>query len=523
MTTTHPIALPSGPLATPDPYGVHAWADGHFVVDSHGRFCLQPGPLDTPPVPLQDVLDAATKQGASLPCVIRVPGVLTERSGRLQRAFDRALEDHAPTADYIPLYPVKVNPSRRVVETLLQTQGRFGLEVGTKAEMALALLQASDHPIHISVNGTKDASYLAMAAEAQALGCHPTVILESQQDISLVRDTADSQTLPLGVRLKPHTQASGRWADSGGPAAHFGFDLASLLRTTPTLAESTLLSRVQVLHMHAGSQITSLQSLKALAQEAAEAYVALRQAGWPLTTVNFGGGLAVDYDAQAGASDTSCDYDVTAYARTLVGTLADVCAVSGQPVPDVQTESGRYLTAHHALVVADATRNPDDRPANGDTQAPEGWTVHLSLFQSMPDAWALGMLFPVLPLDGIHDPMDHRPALLTDTTCDSDGRIKRYVTGYGPMAGMPMPVTPDGRRRLAFCLTGAYQEVLANAHNLFGRPTEVSVQTDHGRVNVTIDRPVQSVASILNNFGYDVKEAHDDPVTPYAQPTARKP
>lgn len=514
MTTTHPSARPPSPLNHHDPYGVHAWSDGHFVVNHQGQLCLRIAPQGAPPVPLEEVVRDATDQGASLPLLIRVPSVLTARAHRLQGAFEDALAGRAPQATYQPLYPVKVNPSRRVVETLLSAHHRFGLEVGTKAEMALALHQARTRAIHISVNGTKDGSYLAMAEEAQTLGSNVTVILERQQDVALAQNAAG---LPLGVRLKPCAQASGRWAESGGPAAHFGFDLEALLRTTPALKDASLLSRVHTLHMHAGSQITSLQSLKELAKEAAAAYVSLRQAGWPLTTMNFGGGLAVDYDGQAGATDASCDYDVETYATTLVGALADACQAAGERVPDVQTESGRFLTAHHALVVADATRNQSEGQVPADTQAPEGWTAHLSLFQSMPDAWALGMTFPVVPVNDIHEPMEQQPALLIDTTCDSDGRVKRYVTGYGPMAGMPMPVTPTGSRRLAFCLTGAYQEVLANAHNLFGRPAEVAVSTHHGRASVSIDRHVQSVTSILEDFGYDAVEVDREPSTPYAQ------
>jgi arginine decarboxylase len=185
-------------------------------------------------------------------------------------------------------------------------------------------------------------------------------------------------------------------------------------------------------------------------------------------------------------------------------------------VPDLQSESGRYLTAHHAMLIADATRNPSE-PAHALSSATaESWTAHMSLFQSLPDAWALGMVFPTLPLEGIHDPLAERPAVLSDTTCDSDGRLKRYVTGYGLMGGMPMPVTDDGHRRLAFCLTGAYQEVLANAHNLLGRPAEVTVGRQDGRMHVQIDRPAQSVASILKDFGYDATEAAADSVSTYA-------
>lgn len=494
-------------------------------MNARGQFCLQPGEAGGDPLPLQDAVAEALRAGAQLPLIIRVPSVLTERASRLRQAFADAFATAAPSASYQPLYPVKVNPSRRVVETLLQAHPAVGLEVGTKAEMMLALHHARTRPIDISVNGTKDADYLDMAVAASRLGSRPTVVLERREDLALLQAAMQrgDLPLPLGVRLKPCAQGSGRWADSGGQDAHFGFDLETLLRTTSELQSSGLMPRMRVLHVHAGSQITSLTSLQGLATEAAAAYVALRQVGWPLCTLNVGGGLAVDYDGQAGTGDTSCDYGVHAYARTFANAVADACQASGEPVPDLQSESGRYLTAHHAMVVADATRKPDD-PAHATSRVTaEAWTAHMSLFQSLPDAWALGMVFPALPLEGIHDPLAEHPAVLTDTTCDSDGRLKRYVTGYGPMAGMPMPVTEDGHRRIAFCLTGAYQEVLANAHNLLGRPAEVTVGHQDGRIQVKIDRPAQSVASILKDFGYEAIETAADSVSTYAAVDRPKP
>ncbi|MXP67726.1 biosynthetic arginine decarboxylase [Pantoea sp. Aalb] len=101
--------------------------------------------------------------------------------------------------------------------------------------------------------------------------------------------------------------------------------------------------------------------------------------------------------------------------------------------------------------------------------------VNFSLFQSMPDAWGIDQLFPVLPLEGLNKTPQRR-AVLLDITCDSDGIIEHYIDGDGIASTMPMPEYDiNNPPMLGFFMVGAYQEILGNMHNLFGDTEAVNV------------------------------------------------
>ncbi|MBC8945971.1 biosynthetic arginine decarboxylase [Xenorhabdus indica] len=124
--------------------------------------------------------------------------------------------------------------------------------------------------------------------------------------------------------------------------------------------------------------------------------------------------------------------------------------------------------------------------------------VNFSLFQSMPDAWGIDQLFPVLPLEGLDKPLDRR-AVLLDITCDSDGIIDHYVDGDGVATTMPMPAyDPENPPLIGFFMVGAYQEILGNMHNLFGDTAAIDVYvSENGEVTYQQSEEGDTVANML--------------------------
>ncbi|WMQ74865.1 MAG: Biosynthetic arginine decarboxylase [Sodalis sp.] len=130
--------------------------------------------------------------------------------------------------------------------------------------------------------------------------------------------------------------------------------------------------------------------------------------------------------------------------------------------------------------------------------------VNFSLFQSMPDAWGIDQLFPVLPLSGLDRPPEGR-AVLLDITCDSDGTIDHYIDGDGIATTMPMPpYDADNPQALGFFMVGAYQEILGNMHNLFGDTTTVDVYVfKDGSLKMNESNEGDTVADMLRYVRLD--------------------
>jgi arginine decarboxylase len=107
--------------------------------------------------------------------------------------------------------------------------------------------------------------------------------------------------------------------------------------------------------------------------------------------------------------------------------------------------------------------------------------VNFSIFESIPDAWAIDQIFPIVPISGL-DRAPSRRGVIADLTCDSDGRIDAYVDADGVDVSLPLHEPEPGKPyRLAIFLVGAYQEALGDIHNLFGDTDAVNVRlSDHG-------------------------------------------
>jgi len=563
-------------------YGIDRWGDPYFDIDHSGNAEVRPG--SGPSVALPHLVTVAREAGMTLPILFRFKGILRHRLDRICTAFVDATARHDYPQRYRLVYPIKVNQQHSVVETLVEHGGeRIGLEAGSKPEL-MAVLGVSPNGGLIVCNGYKDVEYLRLALAGEALGHEVYVVIEKPSELDRILELADEMGIEprLGLRLRLASIGTGKWRDSGGEKSKFGLTAGQLLDTADKLVARGKAGWAQLLHIHLGSQVTNLRDIRTGISEAARVLVGLREAGLPLGHVDVGGGLGIDYEGTRSRSVCSVNYSVEEYADAVVGTLAEICRDAAIDPPQLLSESGRALTAHHAVLVTnvigvdafDAT--PPDIPkkpaitelsgllaqmeefdhraadevyretlhrlkeiqdsfaagrmtlsdramaenigrtimveagkrlqASGRSRealdeleaiTADKMFINLSIFQSLPDIWAIDQLFPIMPVHRL----DHRPtrrAILQDLTCDSDGRVDQYITGEGIEHSLPVHAADGGEYLLGFFLVGAYQEILGDLHNLFGDTDSVDVELgEDGRLLLGPPRKGDTAAELL--------------------------
>ena len=540
--------------------------------------------------------------------MLRFPQILEHRLERLNGAFATSIREAGYGGHYSGVFPIKVNQRRVVVETVAECGARYrtGLEAGSKAELAICLAQDLHPDALLCCNGFKDDDFIRLALRGRQLGKNVVITLEKYTELARVLRISDELGVEpaLGLRFKLHAKGSGKWADSGGDRAKFGLSAAEMVQVARQLEARGLLHTLVMLHAHVGSQLTDIRKIRVAVREAAQAYAQLRVLGVPIQYLNVGGGLAVDYDGSRTTFYVSANYSLQEYADAIVYAVQEVCDTVnnggneglGVPHPHLVTESGRALTAHHALVVlpvVDAigpTRAPADLPeleeplhtlvsdmrdllkditlktyrevyydaaSNKDTMhnlfdlgylsllerahveslysrilaevsrviqgleyvpdefedlpklLADQYICNFSLFQSLPDSWAIGALFPIAPLSRL-DERPTRDATLVDISCDSDGKIGKFIDLRDVKATLPLHPLREGEPYyLGVFLTGAYQDVLANSHNLFGRVNEAHVRVT-GEGEFVLERFVsgQKARRVIENMGYEASELY---------------
>lgn len=526
-------------------YRVATWGDGYFDINSRGAAQVRPAP-DAPAIDLDALTDDILRSGLRLPVLVRFTDILGDRLNRICDAFERAREHHAYAGRYTIVYPVKVNQQRAVVEHLVAAGGaRAGLEAGSKPEL-MAVLALAPPGSTIVCNGYKDRAFLRLALVGQQLGHRVFIVVEKPSELAPIAALADEIGLRpmLGLRVRLASVAAGHWQNTGGEKSKFGLTSAQVVDAVRRMEALGYADCLRMLHVHVGSQVADHAALARAMDETAHLYRGLRALGAPIDCVDVGGGLAVDYEGRGARSFCSMNYGVPDYAELVVGALKRVCDSFDLPAPDIISESGRALTAHHAVlltqVIDSESALPEvparledglspsaqlDRvseelarvlarftagevgfveraaaerkaaavyralamlePASADDRAAvtaardklaAKYFVNFSVFQSVPDVWALDQIFPVMPL-ARHAEAPTQRARLCDLTCDSDGRMDRYVDDEGVDATLPLHPLEEGRPyRLGIFLVGAYQENLGDMHNLFGDTDVVNVE-----------------------------------------------
>jgi arginine decarboxylase len=561
-------------------YNLPNWAEGFFHINAAGHVAALPGlDADTPAIDLFELTEDILRRGLRAPLLLRFDGILRAAVERISGAFDQAREEFGYTAPYRCIFPVKVNQQRHVVEQLVEG-GRalgLGLEVGSKPELLAVMGLELEPGSPLICNGYKDREYVETALLASRLGIRPIIVIEKFTELATVLEASEALGIEpqLGVRMKPRIQGSGRWKDSGGDRSKFGLTTRQIVEVVNVLRAAGKLERLVLLHFHIGSQVTDVRSVKDALREATRTFIGLAELGAPLEFVDVGGGLAVDYDGSNTTGHSSMNYHLQEYANDVVWHLREACEATGLEEPTILSESGRALTAHHAVLVTEVLgvsnytsvddvaplgedehemvakmaevterlellsreereeahreayhdalqlreeamllfnmgqldlegrarveelfwaacgrileiqRGADDVPnelAHLEEAMADTYFLNFSLFQSLPDAWAIGQLFPVLPLHR-HGEEPTRRATLVDVTCDSDGKVEHFVGRSETKRVLEVHSLRQGERYfMAFFLVGAYQEILGDMHNLFGDTNVVHVDLGpHGK------------------------------------------
>lgn len=580
-----------------DIYHIAQWSDGFFDIGENGTLQAYPNASrEQPSIDLFELAQTIKNSGTSFPVLVRFTDILRKRIQTLHEAFATAIKDHDYRGNYISAYPIKVNQQRHVVESILDNgKVNVGIETGSKPELLAALAVSCKHRSVIICNGYKDREFIRLALIGQRLGHRVFIILEKMHEVALVLEESEKLNIVpvLGARVRLSSISEGKWQDSGGEKAKFGFSAPQLLQIIELLRAKNRLHCLRVIHSHLGSQVANISDIQRGMHEASRYYAALRELGAPIDTIDVGGGLGVDYEGTRSRSFFSMNYSVQEYANNIVYTLADICQQHNLPHPNIVTESGRAITAHHAMLITDVISTEpacevDDLPSPEKDAKPiihglwnnlvsltestaleiyhdvcywmsevntmyihgliglkerayaeqvyfatcyklrdvlkpaarahrevldelneklaNKFVCNFSLFQSLPDAWAIDQVFPIMPLSGL----DQRPTqrgILHDITCDSDGRLDMYVNNYGLETTLPLlPYDPNKPYLLGIFMVGAYQEILGDLHNLFGDTHSVHVSlTEEGSYILSHARAGDTVESVLRYVDFDMQ------------------
>ncbi len=335
-------------------YAINFWGEGYFSINAKGNVSVKPDSKLDIELDLLEIAQSLEAKQLSFPVLVRFTDILQDRVNRLNQAFQEACAHYAYQGKYTPVYPIKVNQQRKVVEGILSAQN-IGLEAGSKPEL-LATMALSNQGVVIC-NGYKDRAYIRYGLIGLKLGLQLFLVIEKPVELDLIIEEAQRlQIKPqLGVRVRLASISAGKWQNTGGEKSKFGLHANELLLLINKLKKADMLGCLQLMHFHMGSQIANIHDIKVALREAGQFYVELYKLGAPIKVVDAGGGLGVDYDGSRSRRDSSINYSMEEYAHNIVRCFADICAEQQLPHPDIITESGRALTAHHAVLITNVT------------------------------------------------------------------------------------------------------------------------------------------------------------------------
>jgi arginine decarboxylase len=577
-------------------YNINGWGVDYFSINEKGNVLVTPTKGGVS-IDLKNLLDELTLTDVSAPMLIRFPDILDDRIINISNCFKSASKEYGYKAQNFIIYPIKVNQMRPVVEEIVSHGKKFniGLEAGSKPELHAVIAINTDPESLIICNGYKDEDYIELALLAQKMGKRIFLVVEKLNELRLIINISKRLKVKpnLGIRIKLASVGSGKWEDSGGDISKFGLTSSELLEALEIVEKNKMKECVRLIHFHIGSQVTKIRRIKIAIREASQFYVQLRKLDFNVEFVDIGGGLGVDYDGTASAnSESSMNYSIQEYVNDSISTFVEVSNKNNIPHPNIITESGRSLTAHHSVLIfeaLEATMQPawdeEESVTEEDhelvkelyrlwdnvnqTRMLESWhdalqireesldkfgfglvdlktraqieklfwsiarkiyllaknTKHVpvelkqisrilsdkyfcnfSLFQSLPDAWAIDQIFPVMPIHRLNEePL--RNATLQDVTCDSDGKIDNFISTRNSSHHLPVH-SLKGKEPyyIGVFLVGAYQEILGDLHNLFGdtNAVHVSVNKDGYSIDQVIDG--ETVAEVLDYVQYNSKK-----------------
>ena len=576
-----------------DLYAIRNWGAGYFGINDKGNVMVHPAGPATPSFDLKELVDEVRRRGISLPLLIRFTDVLRHRVVHLNEAFKKAIVEHNYKGNYRGVYPIKVNQHRYVAEQITDAGKpyNYGLEAGSKPELLAVMALLEDPEALIICNGYKDEEYVETALYASKLGRKVVMVVEKPSELPLIAEVARKTGIKprLGMRVRLSTRGAGKWEASGGDRSKFGLSSSELMDAMSFLRETGLMDSFELLHFHLGSQISNIRNVKNALREVGRFYVEVRRLGAPLQYIDVGGGLGVDYDGSQTNFASSMNYTTEEYANDVVFSVMEACDAAQVPHPNLVSESGRAVVAHHAMLVTEVLGNsgfdvppmPEGLPENsphvvknlhaafrdvtnknlletyhdateykdevltlfslghltleqrvlaenlfwsichkilriakeaGDLpeeletlehNLSDTYFCNFSVFQSLPDSWAIDQLFPVMPIHRLTERPTRR-AVLADITCDSDGKIEKFIDKREVKDDLLVHALNDDEYYLGIFIVGAFQEILGDLHNLFGDTNTIQVSLAPGG-GYLIDRVVEgdTVTEVLNYVAYN--------------------
>ncbi len=577
-------------------YNINGWGINYFSINDNGNVQVTPR-KDGVAIDLKELVDELQLRDVSTPMLIRFPDILDSRIEKMSSCFMVAADEYKYKAQNYVVYPIKVNQMRPVVEEIVSHGRKFniGLEAGSKPELHAVIAINTDNDSIIVCNGYKDEDYIELALLAQKMGSRIYLVVEKLNELKLITKIAKRLRVKpnIGIRIKLASSGSGKWEDSGGDVSKFGLSSSEVLEALDYLEKNKLVDCLKLVHFHVGSQVTKIRRIKIALREASQFYVQLCKMGFNIEFFDIGGGLGVDYDGTRSAdSGSSVNYSIQEYVNDAVSAVVDAADKNGFPHPNIITESGRSLTAHHSVLVFEVLETatlptfgeeeevtPNDhelvrelyslwdtlnqprmletwhdaqqireealdrfslglldlktraqverlfwsiaREIHGMTSEmkhipdelrvlpkllADKYFCNFSLFQSLPDAWAIDQIFPIIPLQRL-DEKPERSATIQDITCDSDGKIDNFIStrnfSYYLPVHSPKPREPY---YIGVFLVGAYQEILGDLHNLFGDTNAVHVSVDKNGYSIDQIIDGESVAEVLEYVQYNSKK-----------------
>lgn len=577
-------------------YNMSGWGTSYFGINEKGDVYVTPCKDDTQ-IDLHDVMDELSLRDITPPVLLRFPDILDNRIEKTWSCFKKASDEYGFTGENFIIYPIKVNQMQPVVEEIISHGRKFnlGLEAGSKPELHAVIAVQCQSDSLIICNGYKDQSYIELALLAQKMGKRIFIVVEKLNELEIIAKAAEKLNVRpnLGIRIKLASSGSGKWEESGGDASKFGLTSSELLKALEILEKKEMKDCLRLIHFHIGSQITKIRRIQTALREASQFYIQLHKMGYNVDFVDCGGGLGVDYDGtRSPNSESSVNYSIQEYVNDCIYTFVEAANRNGIQHPNIITESGRSLSAHHSVLVIDVLETAslpemDDEFEPGEASHPlvkdlydiwdnlnprtmlEDWHdaeqirdealdlfshgivdlqtraeiermywsvcreinslakslkhtpeelknldkiladkyfCNFSLFQSLPDAWAVDQLFPIVPLQRLNE-RPTRSATLQDITCDSDGKITNFVTNRNISHILPVhTLRKNEPYYLGVFLVGAYQEILGDMHNLFGDTNAAHITVKDGRYHIDQIFDGETVEEVLNYVQYNPKK-----------------
>ncbi len=577
-------------------YNINGWGLNYFSINDKGHVAVTPK-AGGPSIDLKELMEELQLRDVEAPVLLRFPDILDNRIEKISHCFELAAKEYGYTSKNFIIYPIKVNQMRPVVEEIVSHGNKFniGLEAGSKPELHAVLSIDIDDEAMIICNGYKDESYIELALLAQKMGKRIYLVVEKLMELRNIAKLARKMNIRpnIGIRIKLASSGSGKWEESGGDVSKFGVNSSELLEALDILEDYKMKDCLQLIHFHIGSQVTNIRRIKTALKEASQFYVQLQNMGYSINFVDIGGGLGVDYDGTRSAtSGNSMNYSIQEYVNDAVSSIVDACEKNNLRQPNIITESGRSLTAHHSVLVfealasthlpafdeneeikedahelvkelydlwenlnqprlletwhdavqcredtlglfnlglidlrtraqverlfwsvarevyamAEATKHAPDELKKIAKMLPDKYFCNFSLFQSLPDSWAIDQIFPIVPISRLNE-QPTKSATIQDITCDSDGKIDNFISTRNFSYHLPVhELNNKEPYYLGVFLVGAYQEILGDLHNLFGDTNAVHIKVKGNEY--VIDKVIEgeTVADVLDYVQFNPKK-----------------